>query len=231
MIISKDNLKIKHLIKLKQKKYQTEFDEFLVFGEHLIEEANKYNLIKEIYTTNNQKSGNLISKEIMKQISFTESPSERVAVVKKSVLNIKSDKILILEDVQDPNNVGALLRSASAFGFKEVYLSEKSADIYNDKVIRASQGSIFQLKIERLNVIEKIKELKVKGFNIYVTLLNGDESISFDEKAVLVLGNEGSGVSSEVIALADKKITIKTSTVESLNVVVAGSILMYLGGK
>lgn len=227
MINSKDNTQIKYLKKLKMKKYRDKYGEFLVFGEHLISEAKAYGEVINIYTTNNALEGILISKDIMKELSDHVSLTERLALVKKVDKSIDSNKVLVLEDLQDPANVGSLLRSALAFGFKKVFLSNVSADVYNDKVLRASQGAFFQLDIERVDIKESLKKLKSEGYNIVATTLGGSNKIKESEKLALVLGNEGSGISLDIIKLSDQVVTIKTSDVESLNVLVAGSILMY----
>lgn len=227
MITSKENEKIKYLRKLKTKKYRDLENRFLVFGNHLIEEAYKHGEIEEIFTSNPNYEGTLISNELMKELNFTQSPYDILAVCKKANKNINSNKILMLEDVQDPNNLGALLRSASAFGFKHIIISNHSADVYNDKTIRASQGAIFHLKIERTNLIDKIKEYQKLGYKVYATDVNGSNQPQLSNKAILILGNEGRGISESILNLANETITIKTQTVESLNVVIAGSILMY----
>lgn len=227
MIDSKNNEKIKYLKKLTQKKYRDENNEFLIFGEHLIEEAEKHGEIVSLYTTNNAKRGLLISQAIMNDLSFTKTPYERVAIAKKVNKTFDSNKVLVLEDIQDPSNVGALLRSAAAFGFKKVYISNKTADIYNERVIRASQGSIFHLEIIRTNIYQAIKKLKEDGYSVIVADINQESEDTYNNKIVLVLGNEGAGISNEVKELANTFVTIKTETVESLNVSVAGSILMY----
>lgn len=227
MITSKENSKVKHLKKLSNKKYRDETGEFLIFGEHLIEEAEKHSKIKELYTTNNEKKGLLITKSIMSHISPLKSITERVAIVDKLNIKFESNKVLILEDVQNPNNVGALLRSASAFGFKKVILSNRCADIYNEKTISASKGAIFHLDITRTDIYEEIKKLKKDGYHVIATSLTAKGSPSYENKIALVLGNEGQGISDKARNLADSFQMIKTETVESLNVVVAGSILMY----
>ena len=190
MIESKNNEKIKYLKKLTQKKYRDENNEFLIFGEHLIEEAEKHGEIVSIYTTNNAKRGLLISQAIMNDLSFTKTPYERVAIAKKVNKTFDSNKVLVLEDIQDPSNVGALLRSAAAFGFKKVYISNKTADIYNERVIRASQGSIFHLEIIRTNIYQAIKKLKEDGYSVIVADINQESEDTYNNKIVLVLGNE-----------------------------------------
>lgn len=231
MIKSKDSKQIKHLKKLKMKKYRDLHEEFIVFGDHLITEAIKSNSVAELYTSNPNKEGILISEQLMKELNETVTAFDQLALVKKTRKTIESDKILVLEDVQDPDNVGALLRSALAFGFNKVILSNKSADIYNDKTIRSSQGALFHLDIERTDVISALKDLKNKDYKVITTMLNGSSEFPKANKIALVMGNEGSGISSEVELLSDFKLTIKTSGVESLNVLVAGSILMYEGSK
>lgn len=231
MIISKDNEKIKYINKLKQKKHRDKENKFLVFGDDLILEAKKHDVIIEVYTSNPNKGGTLVSKELMKQLNYTVTPFDTLAICHKLLEKEPSSLILLLEDVQDPDNVGALLRSASAFNFTTVILSNKSADLYNDKTVRASKGALFDLNIIRTDVISKAEELKSLGYKLYITDVNGSESPKLAAKSVLVLGNEGSGVSTQMKELADESLTIKTSNVESLNVNVAGSILMYEWSK
>jgi len=231
MIISHENEKIKYLMKLKEKKYRDLENKFLIFGDDLLTEAKKSNLIVEIYTSNPLKDGILISPQLIKKINFTQSPFDILAICNKIDNNFKSDKILILEDVQDPANVGGLLRSASAFGFLKVFLTNKCADIYNDKTIRASKGAIFHLDIKVVDIYQKIKDLKKLGYKTYSTLKDGNEKQEKAKKSVLILGNEGKGISNDVKMLCDYEISIKTQNIESLNVLVAGSILMYEWSK
>ncbi|WP_162140138.1 TrmH family RNA methyltransferase [Haploplasma axanthum] len=231
MIISKDNETIKYLKKLKQKKYRDAENKFLVFGDHLVSEALNNGKVLNIYTSNENKEGILITDNIMKELNFTETPYDILAVCEKVDKDFKSDKILVLEDVQDPDNVGALLRSASAFGFRTVLLSNKCADCYNEKTIRASKGAIFHLDIKRVDVYKKINELKELGYVIYTTDVRGTNKGKLLDNCVLVLGNEGQGVTDQMQGLADYKLTIKTENVESLNVAIAGSILMYEWSK
>lgn len=229
MITSKDNKTFKKMKKLKTKKHRDLNDEFLVYGDHLITKAKETKNIIEIFTINPDKEGTLIDIELMKELNQTETMFDSVALCKKTNNPIKSNKVLILEDVQDPSNVGALMRSASAFGFEHIFLSNKSADTYNEKTIRASQGSIFDVYIQRGNLMTFLEELKEKGY----TLLYADAHESKDdhpikqEKIAIILGNEGSGISQEVKEKSDHSINIETQKVESLNVSVAGSILMY----
>ncbi len=200
---------------------------FLVYGKHLIDKAKQTDQLIEILTSNPDLDGTLISKELMDELQQTETYIDQIGVCKKKNTVIESKKILALDDVQDPDNVGALIRSASAFGFRHIILSQKSADLYNEKVIRASKGAIFDCYIERTNLVFKLPELKAKGYQIVGADAHEKGQPNYDQKVVLVMGNEGHGLQAEVKALCDDYVTIKTDHVESLNVSVAGGILMY----
>lgn len=231
MITSKENQQIKYINKLKQKKYRDLENKFLIFGDHLIESAIKANLSLDIYTSNPDKKGTLISANLMRYLSFVDSPQDTLAIVSKLTSKPYSNKILILEDVQDPDNVGALIRSAVGFGFTTIISSLKSADFYNEKTIRASQGALFFANLIRTNVIKEIETLKAKNYHIIATSPHTQSDIknqSQQDKIVLVLGNEGSGISKKVADLSDALVKINTQTIESLNVSVAGAICMYL---
>ncbi len=230
MISSLANQEIKDLFKLKLKKYRDQTNSFLVFGEHLIEEANKTNKVVKIYTTNEALEGILISQEIMEKLKDTKTPFERIAIVKKPDIKPYSNKILILDDVQDPLNVGSLIRTATGFNFKTIIASNKTADFYNEKVIRATQGTLFYSNLIRGELKEIVIKLKEDNYEIVIATLDGDTNLNDlkkHQKLALVLGNEGSGISNEIKELATKKTTIKTSNIESLNVSNAGAILMY----
>jgi TrmH family RNA methyltransferase len=227
MIVSKQNKQFKVWKKLKVKKYRDFHDMFLVYGKHLIDKAKETDQLIEILTSNPDLEGTLISKELMDELQQTETYIDQIGVCKKKHTVIESKKILALDDVQDPDNVGALIRSASAFGFRHIILSQKSADLYNEKVIRASKGAIFDCYIERANLIFKLPELKQKGYQIVGADAHEKGQPKYDQKVVLVMGNEGHGLQAEVKALCDDYVTINTDYVESLNVSVAGGILMY----
>jgi len=225
MIESKDNLVFKNLKKLHQKKYRDQTNTFLVYGEHLIECALRSDCVKEIFTQNPKRFGTLMSAKLMKELSQTQTTFDRVALCIKKENKQSDNKILALDNVQDPDNVGALLRSASAFGFNKVILNQECADVYNDKVIRASQGALFDLEIIRCDLYDYLSQLD--GFYIMAATTQGSQVINKMDRIVLVVGNEGKGVSEAILSLADANVTIKTKNVESLNVVVAASILMY----
>ena len=228
-ITSLDNPKIKLLLKLNQSKYRKKEGLFIVEGAHLVKEAKNLNLLVEAYSINDIDGYIKVTKEIMKKISNTDTLPTEVGLCKILENNKLSDKLLILDAVQDPGNLGALMRSAKAFGFETIVLGEGCCDIYNDKVIRSSQGAIFKLSFIHANLVEFISNLK--DYDVYGTdVVNGIDvnEIKEKNKIAIILGNEGNGVSKEVKALAKKNIYIPLNNTESLNVSVAGGIIMYV---
>jgi TrmH family RNA methyltransferase len=226
-ITSKQNKTFKMWKNLKTKKYRDAEGMFLVYGEHLIEKAKQHDAIVEVISTHQHGQNTVLSKDLMDELQQAETYFDDIAVCKKTNPLIESNKILMLDDVQDPDNVGALIRSAAAFGFLHVIVSLKSADFYNEKTIRASKGSIFDVYLERKPLEEAIVELRTKGYQIVYADAHEKGSDIKREKVVLILGNEGHGISERVKSLADRSIHIMTNNVESLNVSVAGGILMY----
>lgn len=231
MINSRDNQRFKSWMKLKLKKYRDETGLFLVYGKKMVDLALSHGIVDEVITIDEFIEGTLIDLKLMKELSQTETTHNVMAVCKKISKRIESKNVLVLDDLQNPDNVGALLRSALAFGFNHVVLSKNSADIYNDKTIRASSGAIFDLFIERLDLLPFLKEMKENSYQLFGADAHVSDNQPIGSKPfVLVLGNEGNGLSTSVKEVLDGFIRIETQTVESLNVAVAGSILMYAWG-
>ena len=232
MISSVQNERIKAYAKLNEKKYRDETNMFIIEGLHLVEEAKKYNIITEIITTNPNIEGTLVSEDVMKKITNQKSVVEVCAICNKLENKNITDKILILDNIQDPGNIGTLIRTAVSFNFNTVVM-ENCADIYSSKVLRATQGAIFKLNIIDTNILEFIK--KLDGYKVYGTSLKNGLPLKQIEKAdklAIILGNEGNGVRDEILDVTDKNIFIEITNMESLNVGIAGGILMYeLGGK
>lgn len=229
MITSLTNEKVKHLLKLQNAKNRQKEGLFLVEGPHLVNEAKIANVLVEAYTIKEQYEGTLVSEAVMKKICQTESVVPQIGVCRIKNDNILADRILLLDGIQDPGNLGTILRSAKAFGFDSIFLSKGTVDVYNDKVIRSSQGAIFKLNFLYGDKLEFIKEIS-KTHHVYSTnVVNGKtpKNIDFPLKLVLILGNEGNGVSNEINDLMLDNLYIPMDNMESLNVGVAGSILMY----
>ncbi len=236
LITSLENKKIKSYIKLKNKKYRDLEKLFLIEGEHLVNEAIKSNLLVDLLVledtmVNYSFEYTYVSFNVMKKLSNMDSIPKMIGVVKfLDNKNKFGDKVLLLDDVQDPGNLGTIIRSSLAFGVKDIVLNLNSVDLYNDKVIRSSQGMIFKMNIIRLDLEKIIPELKNDGYLILGTnVLNGTDVRDIEaRKYALVMGNEGSGVKPEISNLCDSNLYIKMNdNVVSLNVGVATSILLY----
>ena len=236
IIESTDNKKIKNLRKLKSKKYRDEEKKFLIEGIHLVKEAyDSGNLIEVLLLEGDDIDFNApvtyVSENVMKSLSDLETPYNIIGICNYPKEKEIGNKILMLDEVQDPGNLGTIIRSSVAFDIDTIYLSENSVDIYNSKVLRGCQGMNFYINIVRSNLVDKIKELKTKGYKIYTTDVNGGKelkSIKSPDKYVIIMGNEGKGVSFEASELADERIYINMNdNCESLNVAVATSIILY----
>lgn len=236
IITSLNNEKIKYLTKLNQKKYRS--DTFLVEGKHLVEEAYKKKLVKLLIVLEDYQLDNIdnvdtikVSYDVMKKISLTDTPPKIMAeVIKKEDKKI-GNKVIILDDITDPGNLGTIIRSAVAFNFDTVILSNNTTDLYNPKVIRATEGMLFNINIIRdnlLNIIPKLKEEKY--FILGTKVTNGKDIIKYHNinKIALIMGNETRGMNRDLDNLCDDYIYIKMNNkCESLNVGVSASILMY----
>lgn len=236
IITSLENSEIKRLSKLSHKKYQDEYKEFLVEGIHLVEEGIKKNRIKKIillegfnYQTNIDTL--IVSRQVMKKISNQETVPNIMGLCKIEEENYIGNRVLLLSDIQDPGNLGTIIRSSVAFNIDTVILSLNTVNLYNPKVIRATEGNIFHINIIRRNLKDVIIDLKSKDYDIVTTdVREGTElkDIKVNDKFALIMGNEGKGVSSDIAFLSNKKLNISMSkSVESLNVSVATSIILY----
>lgn len=233
---STNNEFIKNIKKLNTKKYRDLNEEFLIEGEHLVNEALKVNIVKYVILEEDtlfetDKKVIRVSKNVLRYITSLDTPQPILAVCSKPNLNKIGSRIIILDNIQDPGNLGTIIRSCVAFNIDTLILSEDSVDLYNPKVLRATQGMIFHLNIMTTNIVKLIKRLKEDNYSVVGTdVVNG---ISIDEfenrdKFAIIMGNEGKGISDNVKQLIDKNIYIPISRdCESLNVGVAASIIMY----
>lgn len=227
-ITSVDNPKIKYLVKLNKSSFRKEEKKFLVEGPHLVKEARLKGVLLEAYSIEEKEGYIQVTESIMKKICNTDTVISEIAVCQMVESTKLSNHLLILDGVQDPGNMGALMRSAKAFGFDTIILGDGCCDIYNDKVIRASQGAIFKLNFIHKNLVDFIPTLK--DYQVYGTnVVNGIEldQVKINEKMAIVLGNEGKGISKDVNAILKQNIYIPMDNTESLNVSVAGGIIMY----
>ena len=234
IITSLDNKKIKKYCSLKNKKNRDIERLFLIEGEHLVNEAIKNNLLVDLLVLENtlvDYSFTYISLNVMKKLSSLESIPKVIGIVKYKEEKIElGNKILILDDIQDPGNLGTIIRSSLAFNVTDIILSLNTVDLYNEKVIRSTQGMLFNINIIRRDLKDVIINLKNENYIIFGTnVKNGIDAREIKEdKFALIMGNEGRGVREEIETLCDKNLYIKMNEdVESLNVSVAASILLY----
>lgn len=245
-ILSKKNERVKKWKKLHTKKGRTQTDSYLIEGFHLVSEATQHQAeIKEFlvseqvpereYAAYPEEKVVIISKEIAEYLSDTETPQGVFAVIKKEEMSIPEDfkqPLLFLDNVQDPGNVGTMIRTADAAGFGGVVLGKGTVDLYNSKVLRSTQGSHFHFPVYDGDLMEWFEKLQHKGIPVYGTELNeeavGYREIKAPEVFALVMGNEGKGMNKELLKQTTKNLYIPiTGQAESLNVAVAAGILMF----
>ena len=242
IITSLDNDNVKKWKKLCKKKYRDEFGIYLVEGEHLVEEAYKSGVIDKVIVLDGESYSydNIIyvSYEVMKAISSLDTPNRIMGVCKKKESSeLVGKKYLLLDGVQDPGNLGTIVRSAVAFNIDTIVLSDDTVDLYNPKVLRSTQGMIFHTNIIECDLVDVINELHSNDITVYGTDVNNGidarELSDLDKTSfALVMGNEGNGVRKEIKELCDKNLYINMNeNVESLNVGVATSILLYELGR
>ena len=235
LITSVNNDKIKELVKLKDKKYRDKVNSFFIEGIDLCNIAYEKGLLREIYIldgANNIYDGvpyTYVSHDVMKKISDLGSVSDYYGVCSKKVEEDIGNRILILDDIQDPGNLGTIIRSAVAFNFDTIVVSYGTVDLYNPKVVRSTKGMLFNVNILVRDIVSFIKELD--NYTIYGSdVIDGvnikDEIMS--SKLAIVIGNEGKGISDRVRECCNRFIYIgMNNDCESLNAGVAASIIMY----
>lgn len=243
VVTSLENEKVKKYKKLQQKKYRDKCGQYIVEGEHLVFEAYKSGVIQELILLEGVEINlpvpyGYYSAEVMKKISTMDTPSTVMALCNKCENDdIVGNKFLLLDGIQDPGNLGTIIRSAVAFNIDSIILTENTVDVYNPKVLRATQGMIFYINIITMDAVLAMTLLKQEKVVIYGTKVTDGidvRELEEDEKRrfALVLGNEGSGVREEISDVCDKNLYIKMNkNTESLNVAIAASILMYELGR
>lgn len=246
-IESKNNNLYKELKKLKEKKHRTQKEQFIIEGLRFVDEALKCNVSLEylIFTENFllkeetfiQSFGSnvkkiLLSDTLFNQLSSTENPQGILAVVNMQNKSFKEGEFVILIDkVQDPGNMGTIIRTAHAAGASGIVVTKGTVDVYNDKTLRSTMGSIFYMPIIEDDNLKIIKNLKNQGYKLVVSSLQGEKNFfeeDLKDKVIFAVGNEGNGISDEIYEISDIKVKIPMpGNAESLNVAVATSIMIY----
>lgn len=236
LITSKDNGRIKEIRKILNKKYSLEKGLFIIEGENLVEEAIKNNLLKELYVLEGYECKydfqyDEVTHEVMKSISNLKSTPRLLGVAKIKKEEKIGKKIIILDNIQDPGNAGTIIRNAVAFGIDTVVFSKSSVSVYNEKTLRSTGGMIFNINIIIDDLEHVISQIKDNNIKVIGTSLNTSKSLETLEKMdnfAIIFGNEGNGVSEDILSLCDEVIKINmNSKCESLNVAVSSGIVLY----
>lgn len=237
MIESLNNEKIKYYTKLNDKKYRKSEKLFIAAGEHLVTEALKKNIVKEILLLNGEENvyGDVtyVTSDILKKVSdLTNYPKVLAICYIKDDLKIEGN-VVALDNIKDPGNLGTIIRSAVAFNYDTILLSEECVDVYNSKVVRATEGMLFNVNIVTCDLFSTLLKLKESGYKIYGTdVVNGESPAYENNKHVLIIGSEARGMSNSIREICDKNLYIKMNDkCESLNAGVSASILMYELGE
>ena len=238
IITSAENKRVKLYESLKMKKYRDKNGLFIVEEVHMIEEAIKARLLDtliirgetdDIFDFSNTLR---VSDPIMKKLSDNVSLNDYIGIcrLKENRINFNGSTIVILDDVQDPGNVGTIIRTAYSFGYRNIVLTKGCADLYNEKTIKATQGALFHLNVirsERHKIVEKCCQ---ENYKIISTALEDSIPLSQAEKPerfALVFGNEGKGISQFIKDNSDQLVRIEMDSFDSLNVAVAAGICLY----
>lgn len=252
IISSSNNGQIKSMLKLlKSSKARKTENAFIVEGIKMFREAKELGVIKkafvseEFWEENKQDKTlfegvyyDVVSSKVMKEISDTITPQGVVAIVEKITFDFKEIlaqpecRLIFLEDLRDPGNLGTIIRTAEGAGITGIILSKESADVYNPKVVRSTMGSIFRIPhIYVEDFHSALKEAQSKNITLYATHLNGNQyfdEVEYSTKAGIIIGNEANGIKEETAEMADCLVKIPMcGKVESLNAAVASSIMMY----
>lgn len=249
-IQSINNEKVKYLQSLKDKKTRNKEKKFLVEGFHLVEEAAKTPYLQMVVTTDqsyiqeisfvNQVQTLMVNQTIIEKLSTTMNPQQILGVVKmpndaihqlESLLSKKEVHLILLEEINDPGNLGTIIRTASAFGYDGIIMSPNTVDLYNEKVIRATQGTLFKIPIVNMDLQEAIALFKRYQIKCYGTCLQQAKplkKIQKSKKVAICFGNEARGISKPILDAMDERVKIEMKNqVESLNVAIASAIIMY----
>lgn len=230
-----NNEKIKKLSKLKTKKKRDKENLFLVEGSHLVKEAYNSGYLNELFILDGNDFSlpvniNYISMNVLKYLSNVDSPSGIIGLCEKKQMKLDDDRILILDSIQDPGNLGTIIRSCVAFNINNIVINDKCVDPFSSKVIRASQGMIFKVNIVKKDLTEYLKSIKGNIFIYGTKVINGKSLKTIEKKSkfAIIMGNEGNGVDNKLLDLCDDYIYIPMNNkCESLNVGVATSIILY----
>lgn len=250
IIKSKENELIKNTKKLLEKKYRKLSGKFIIEGFRFTEEVLKsgFNVETILVSESSRdkwnsygfgtkvKRGTKVywtSDSVIKYLSDTETPQGVVAVVemKENKISFEEGFYVLADKVQDPGNLGTIIRTAHACGALGVLLTKGTVDVYNNKTLRSTMGSIFNVPVIEDENLQLLNSLREKGFKLIVSALDADKNfydIDLKGRYIIAVGNEGNGISSEIMNIGDIKAKLPMpGNAESLNAAVAVSVMMY----
>ncbi|MCR5186364.1 MAG: RNA methyltransferase [Clostridia bacterium] len=250
VISSKDNELIKHLKRLKEKKYRDEFGQYIVEGKKMLDEAfnekvsikrvvvsESFSLENDISTIEKNITDNsvsIISDKLFKEVSNVVTNQGVIAIIEKRAempIDFEEGFYLILDNIQDPGNMGTIIRTLDSLNIKQMIVSSGCVEVYNPKVIRSTMGAIYRVNIIQVpDLVRVVTDMKENGIKVYATDLNTDKtiySVNYENTA-LIIGNEANGVEEKVKNIASERIKIPMlGKTESLNAAVATSIILF----
>ncbi len=245
-MITAAEIKFVKSLQAKKKRYAERL--FVVEGKKMVTELLKssYN-VKEVYNTEKNIADELqglenlriITEVEMKRISGLDTPTDVLAIVHMPDNSTEVDinnTVIALENIQDPGNLGSIIRTADWFGVRTIFCSENTVDIYNSKVVQASMGSLFRVSVKYCNLISELNKAQTNFKTCaYATVMNGENAFQteFDSSQIILFGNEGKGISEELLAICKNKITIPAfsdgaTKPESLNVAASVAVMLTL---
>ncbi len=236
LITSKSNNKIKEARKLLDSKYSKNKELFLIEGENLVYEAIKNNLLVDLFVLENEVVDfkfdyNYVTLDVMKSLSNLKSTPRVIGISKYINKNNIGNKIVLLDDIQDPGNAGTIIRNSVAFGIDTVIFSNNSVNPYNEKVLRSTGGMIYNINIKISSIEKEINDIKSKGITLIGTSLKKTKPLNEldkKEKFAIIFGNEGNGVKEDLLNKCDEIVRIDMmDDCESLNVGVSNGIILY----
>lgn len=228
MIASTQNKRVKHLSKLSKKSYRYKHSEYIVFGETIVAEAFAHGVVKEIFAINNNiyKQATIVNEDVMHKIVGQANTKVAALCIMKAT-EFDGGSTLILDNIQDPGNLGTMIRSAKAFGINNIFLGEGTVDLYNEKVLRSMQGVNYFVNILSGNIDEYLQSSPNKLITTFLDepsckISALEKSSAFD----IMFGNEGHGLDSK-FKKYDRQNIVLNIEFESLNVAIAAGIIMY----
>ena len=260
MITSTSNIQVKELLRLQKKSREREKEGvFIVEGPRMAEEIPRERIVKlyvsesfprhsPLHLSSKKKKNDrfiqeaeVMSDTVFAHVSDTKTPQGILAVVRRMEYTAEdilgeTPHVLVLENIQDPGNLGTIFRTAEAAGATGIVLSKDCVDLYNPKVIRSTMGAIFRIPFIYTDDLKgTIDELKREGITVYAAHLKGENSYDMEDyktACAFLIGNEGNGLTEETAACADRKILIPMEGgAESLNAAVASAVLMFEAGR